>query len=51
LSELRAVTATLVAKYHVNLAANEDGCSVERDMRDNFTASPGALSLSFVLRD
>ena len=51
LSELRFVTALLIKKYVVSFAPSEDGNSVLNDLRDQFTAAPGALNLSFKLRE
>ena len=51
LSELRFVTALLIKKYVVCFAPNEDGKSVVNDLRDQFTAAPGKLNLSFELRE
>jgi len=50
LAELRTVASLLVSKYHIRFAPGEDGAQVEGDMRDQFTAAPGKLNLSFTLR-
>lgn len=50
LSELRFVTALLVKKYAIGFAPSENGACVTRDLRDQFTAAPGKLNLSFELR-
>lgn len=50
LGELRFVTALLVKKYVVGFAPGEDGKRMTRDLRDQFTAAPGELNLSFELR-
>ncbi|KAF4629298.1 hypothetical protein G7Y89_g8848 [Cudoniella acicularis] len=47
MGELRLVTALLVKKYRIRLASGEDGKRVEEDLRDQFTAAPGELNLSF----
>lgn len=47
LAEIRLVTAALVSKYDITFAPNEDGTSVWKDMRDQFTAVPGKLELLF----
>ncbi|KAF2260598.1 putative benzoate 4-monooxygenase cytochrome P450 [Lojkania enalia] len=47
LAEIRFVTALLVSKYHITLAPGEDGISVWKDMKDQFTAVPGKLELVF----
>ncbi|PHH64775.1 hypothetical protein CDD81_4037 [Ophiocordyceps australis] len=47
LSELRVVTALLVSKYRIRFPHGEVGESVERDLRDQFTAAPGNLDLVF----
>lgn len=46
-AELRYVVALLASKYDVMYAPGEDGRAVERDMVDQFTASPGQLRLVF----
>ncbi|PHH68650.1 hypothetical protein CDD82_375 [Ophiocordyceps australis] len=51
LSELRVVTALLVSKYHIRFPQGEAGESVERDLRDQFTAAPGGLGLVFEARE
>ena len=51
LSELRFVAALLVQKYVIGFAPGEDGVRMTRDLRDQFTAAPGELNLSFELRD
>ena len=50
LSELRFITALLVKKYVIGLAPGEDGKRMISDLRDQFTAAPGQLNLSFKLR-
>ncbi|OCL13438.1 cytochrome P450 [Glonium stellatum] len=50
MSELRFVTALLVSRYDIGFAKGEDGTSVLRELRDQFTAAPGALNLSFQRR-
>ncbi|KAL8754101.1 MAG: hypothetical protein Q9184_005223 [Pyrenodesmia sp. 2 TL-2023] len=50
LSELRFVTALLVKKYAISFAPGEDGVCVTGDLRDQFTAAPGRLYLSFEVR-
>jgi len=50
LDELRFVTALLVQKYRIRFAPGEDGRRMERDLRDQFTAAPGELRLSFEVR-
>jgi cytochrome P450 len=47
MSELRFVTALLVQKYDVCFAEGEDGTGLFRDLKDQFTAAPGRLNLSF----
>ncbi|KAL8947425.1 MAG: hypothetical protein Q9222_006293 [Ikaeria aurantiellina] len=51
LSELRFVTALLIKKYTIGFAPGEDGTRMTRDLRDQFTAAPGELNLSFKLRE
>jgi cytochrome P450 len=50
LTQLRFVTALLVRKYVIKLPLGEDGSRVERDMRDQFTATPGDFDLQFMIR-
>ncbi|KAL8651746.1 MAG: hypothetical protein Q9210_003077 [Variospora velana] len=50
LSELRFVTALLVKKYAIGFAPEEDGNCVTSELRDQFTAAPGKLHLSFEVR-
>ena len=50
LAELRYVTALLVGKYIIEFAPREDGSRVEGNMKDQFTAAPGALNLIFKAR-
>lgn len=51
MSELRLVTARLMAKYTVRFAEGMDPKKVEGDMTDQFTATPGELQLVFDKRD
>ena len=44
---MRFVVALLASKYDFDYAPGEDGTAVERDMVDQFTASPGELRLVF----
>ena len=41
------MTALLVKKYQIELGPRKNGKLVERDLRDEFTAAPGQLNLSF----
>lgn len=41
------VTASIVGKFHVEVAAGTDISRVEQDMKDQFTATPGQLDLLF----
>lgn len=53
MSELRTVTGLLVSRYHIQFPNGADESSkrrVERNMTDQFTATPGQLDLSFVCR-
>lgn len=53
MSELRTVTALLVSRYHIRFPHGADESSkirVERNMTDQFTATPGKLDLSFICR-
>ena len=45
--EIRYVTALLITKYDVSFALGEDGTTVLKNLKDNFTASPGKLNLVF----
>ena len=47
---MRYVVALLASKYDICYAPGEDGRAVERDMVDQFTASPGQLRLVFQTR-
>lgn len=47
LAELRYVTAILVKNYTVHFAPGQSVEKVEAEMRDQFTASPGELTLLF----
>lgn len=47
MAEIRFTTALLLSKYDVKFAPHEDGTSVWRDMKDQFTAVPGKLDLVF----
>ncbi|KAI8633819.1 cytochrome P450 [Xylariaceae sp. FL1651] len=47
---VRYVTARIVKKYKVGLADGEDARQFWGDMRDQFTACPGGLSLKFETR-
>ncbi|OTA95489.1 hypothetical protein M434DRAFT_379728 [Hypoxylon sp. CO27-5] len=50
--QLRFVIATLLSKYHIRFAPGEkNGEAVERDMKDQLTATPGNLVLVFERRD
>ncbi|PYI01926.1 benzoate 4-monooxygenase cytochrome P450 [Aspergillus sclerotiicarbonarius CBS 121057] len=50
MDEMRLVTARLVKKYHFRMPPGETGECVLRDMRDQFTATPGRLRVRFELR-
>ena len=50
MGELRFVTALLVTKYDIRFAPGETGLRIGRDLKDQFTASPGQLNLSFTKR-
>ncbi|KAK2735826.1 hypothetical protein FQN57_001103 [Myotisia sp. PD_48] len=50
MTEMRMVTACLVSKYHISVAPGTNPGLVEEDMRDQFTATPGALHLKFTPR-
>jgi tryprostatin B 6-hydroxylase len=46
--ELRIVTASLVQKFDISFAPGmEGGMAVTRDMKDQFTATPGKLEVVF----
>jgi cytochrome P450 len=47
LAEIRFVTALLISKYNIKFAPGEDGTTVWKDMKDQFTAVPGKLELVF----
>ncbi|KAF1992980.1 putative benzoate 4-monooxygenase cytochrome P450 [Amniculicola lignicola CBS 123094] len=47
LTEIRFVTALLLSKYDIAFGYGEDGTSVWKNMRDQFTAVPGKLDLIF----
>ncbi|KAI0841415.1 benzoate 4-monooxygenase cytochrome P450 [Hypoxylon sp. FL0890] len=50
--QLRIVVAALLSKYHIKFAPGErNGEAVERDMKDQLTATPGNLVLIFEKRD
>ncbi|KAK2873645.1 hypothetical protein FQN49_002198 [Arthroderma sp. PD_2] len=51
MTELRMVTAQLISKYYIRTAPGTDPSCVERDMRDQFTATPGNLHLIFGHRE
>ena len=51
LMEVRAVTAALLSRYDLEFAPVAGrGEAVERDMGDQFTATPGRLELVFTER-
>ncbi|KAL8791205.1 MAG: hypothetical protein Q9213_000162 [Squamulea squamosa] len=47
LSEIRSVMGMLITTFDICFAPGEDGSRVERDTKDQFTANPGQLKLSF----
>lgn len=47
LNELRFVISLLVQKFRVSFAGNDTGEALFSGLRDQFTASPGKLELSF----
>ena len=47
LMELRYTIALLVSHFEVSFASDDDGCAVERDMKDQFAAVPGPCRLVF----
>jgi cytochrome P450 len=47
LTEVRMVTAHLLSNFHISFCPGDDGEAVERDMRDQLTATPGKLNLVF----
>ena len=47
MTELRLVVAMLVSRYHIAFAPGSDSTSVMRDLKDQFTANPGKLDLTF----
>lgn len=47
---MRHVTAKLIKKYRISLATGETGLKVLGDLKDQFVANPGDLSLCFELR-
>ncbi|KAE8378838.1 cytochrome P450 [Aspergillus bertholletiae] len=51
LTQIRLVAAALVSRYHINFAPGSNGEQVERDMKDQLTAQPGACRLVFVERE
>lgn len=51
LRQVRIFLATMVSKFRVELAEGEDGIGIDRDMRDDFTALPGAVSMRFNVRE
>ena len=50
LSDLRFVAALLIKHYVICFASGENGKSIVNDLRDQFTAAPRELNLSFKLR-
>jgi hypothetical protein len=50
MKNLSYVTALLVSRYDIEFGPGEDGTSVWKDMKDDFTAVPGRLNLIFKLR-
>ena len=48
LAEIRFVAALLLSKYQITLAPGEDGITVWKSMKDQFTAVPGKLDLVFI---
>ncbi|KAL9055425.1 MAG: hypothetical protein Q9206_003146 [Seirophora lacunosa] len=52
MTQLRLVLASLVKRYHVRFpSGGQDGQEVLRDMKDQLTAKPGELRLTFQCRD
>lgn len=52
LMEIRSVTAALLSRYDLGFAPGTGrGEAVERDMGDQFTATPGRLELVFTERN
>ncbi|KAI1336875.1 cytochrome P450 [Xylariaceae sp. FL0016] len=47
---VRFVTARMVKKYHIRFADGETGSRVMGELKDQFTACPGGLSLCFDIR-
>ena len=50
LTDIRAATARLFSDFRVRFAPGDGGEAVERDMRDQQTANPGNLTLTFQRR-
>ncbi|KAI1283341.1 cytochrome P450 [Xylaria sp. FL0933] len=48
--QMRVFLARMVSSFRIELAEDEEGLAVERDMRDEFTAFPGKLWLRFAPR-
>ncbi|KAI0428963.1 cytochrome P450 [Xylaria sp. FL1042] len=49
--QMRVFLARIVSSFLIELAEDEEGITVERDMRDEFTALPGKLWLRFAPRE
>ena len=47
MTEIRMVTARLLATFRIRFEPGENGEAVERDMRDQLTGNPGDLMLVF----
>lgn len=51
LAQMRFVAAALLKRYNIRFApGSENGKAVERDLRDQLTARPGELILTFERR-
>ena len=47
ISEIRSMVGSLVIKFDICFAPGQDGSRVEKHMKDQLTAAPGKLELTF----